>query len=246
MVRHAESAAVHKVFIAFFKGLHMKPWIVIAAYNEAEQIGAVVEDLRKAQYRQIIVIDDGSNDATEARACSAGAVVFRHMINRGQGAALKTGIDAALRLGAEHIVTFDADGQHDPADIADLLQTIRSGKYDVVLGSRFLSKRSAVPWSKRIILRGGILFTWIFSGVHLTDAHNGLRAFSRSAAQQITIRQDRMEHASEIIDEIKRHGLRYCEVPVTIKYSAYSLQHGQRPLNSLRIAATLLFRKLTR
>lgn len=221
-------------------------WVVIAAYNEAEKVGAVVAGLKREGYRNTIVVDDGSRDETAARARAAGAMVLQHALNRGQGAALKTGIDAALAMGAQQIVTFDADGQHDPREINDLLKPVQQGAVDIALGSRFLTKRSRVPFLKRVVLKGGILFTWLFSGIRLTDAHNGFRALSRSAAQRIAIHHDRMEHASEIVEEIRRKHLRFREIPVTIKYTAYSQQHGQSPLNSLRIAGNLLLRKFLR
>lgn len=221
-------------------------WVIIAAYNEVKKIGAVIAGVKRAGHRNIIVVDDGSSDATAEVAARAGATVLRHALNRGQGAALKTGIDAALLRGAAYLVTFDADGQHDPNEIKDLLIPVQRGEIDVALGSRFLSKRSNIPWFKKLVLKGGILFTWVFSGVQLTDAHNGFRAMNRKAAAQIEIRQDRMEHASEIVDEIHRHKLRFREIPVTIKYTEYSIQHGQSPLNSIRIALNLMLRKLVR
>lgn len=221
-------------------------WVVIAAYNEARKIASVIQSLRRTGYRNIIVVDDGSKDATTGIAERAGASVIRHPLNRGQGAALKTGIDAALLHGADYIVTFDADGQHDAAEIEDLLAPIRRGEADITLGSRFLTKKSDIPMFKQMVLKGGILFTRLFSGIALTDTHNGFRALSRKAAQRIEIRQDRMEHASEIIDELMRKKLRYREIPVTIKYTEYSIQHGQSPFNSIKIALNLILRKLAR
>ncbi len=219
-----------------------RTFIVIAAYNEEDSISQVVKGLSREGYRNIIVVDDCSRDKTAERAEKAGATVLRHMINRGQGAALQTGMDYALRKGAEIIVNFDADNQHKPEEVKDVIKPIKKGKADAVLGSRFLNRKSNVPLLKKIVLKAGVVFTFVFSSIWLTDTHNGFRAFSREAAEKIDIQQDRMEHASEIIDQIKKRGIRHVEVPVTIRYH----KGGQSPLNSIRIAARLLWSKFMR
>jgi glycosyltransferase involved in cell wall biosynthesis len=221
-------------------------FVVIPAFNEGEAIGSVVAEA--ASYcERVIVVDDASRDETGLRAAEAGALVARHALNRGQGASLKTGIDLALRLGAQIIVTVDADGQHDPAEIPALVGPVERGDVEVTLGSRFLDQvPRGLPPVRRWLLQAGVVFTRLVSGLSITDTHNGFRAFSRSAAQRIEIRQDRMAHASEILDEIARHGLRFREVPVTIRYSDYSLAKGQRSSNAFGIAATVLYEKLLR
>lgn len=223
-----------------------KVFIVIPAYNEKEKIAGVINGLKSSSYKDIIVVDDFSSDSTYDAAKKAGAAVLRHVINRGQGASLKTGIDYALKKGADIIVTFDADGQHNAEDIKNVIAPVTNKKADVTLGSRFLDKRSNVPLLKRLTLKAGILFTFIYSGVLLTDTHNGLRAFSRKAAEIIEIKQDRMEHASEIIDEIRKKKLRFKEVPVRISYTEYSIRKGQSPFNSIRIAARLIWSRFLR
>ncbi|MCX6707511.1 MAG: glycosyltransferase family 2 protein [Candidatus Woesearchaeota archaeon] len=225
-----------------------KTFIVIAAYNEERSISDVVHGLKKEGYhgRNIIVVDDGSNDNTFKEAQKAGATVLKHAINRGQGAALRTGMDYSLKHKAEIIVHFDADGQHNPKEVKDIIQPIINKEADVALGSRFLSKKSDVPLIKRIVLKMGVVFTFIFSGIWLTDTHNGFRAFSRKAAENIEITQDKMEHASEIIDLIKLKNIKYREIPVTIKYTKHSMEKGQSPLNSIRIAARLIWTKFLR
>ena len=173
-----------------------------------------------------------------------GATVLRHPINRGQGAALATGIAAALRLGAKIIVTFDADGQHDPADLDEMTEPIRSGRADIVLGTRFdPSKPSDVPGGRRLLLKLGVWFTRIISQVRVTDMHNGFRAISAEAAAGLRIRQDRMEHASEILDEIRRNHWRYVERPVRVRYTEYSMTKGQKNHEALRLALRILFYK---
>lgn len=229
--------------------LFMKPsriFVVIPAYNEEKSITSVLQGLQKQGYTNIIVIDDCSKDATGRIAEGHGAMVLRHRINLGQGAALKTGIDCALEQDADIIITFDADGQHNPEDIPALIKPIEKGNADITLGSRFLNEKSNVPFMKRLVLKAGILFTWICSHIKLTDTHNGLRAMSRKAAQTIQLRENRMAHASEIIDEIHRRQICYEEVPVTIRYTKYSMKKGQSVFNAFEIAFQMILRKLMR
>ncbi len=215
--------------------------IVVPAYREAATIGGVVASLRRA-YPEVVVVDDGSPDATGDCARAAGATVLRHVINRGQGAALKTGIDYAVARGARAVVTFDADGQHRVEDVASLLAALGEG-FDVALGSRFLADADAIPAGRRIVLRAAVLFTRLVSGIRVTDAHNGLRAFTAGAARRIELRQDRMAHASEILDEIARKGLRFREVACRVAYTDYSRGKGQRSSAALRIAIDFLLGK---
>jgi len=209
-------------------------WIVVPAFNEEKKIGDVVREIRR-QCPNVVVVDDGSEDWTLQRALEAGATVLRHSINRGQGAALQTGLKYALLGGARYLVTFDADGQHPIDALPRLLSPILDGKAEIVLGSRFLRDAGQVPQARRALLGGAVLFTRVFSRVKLTDAHNGLRAFSRRAAGMIDIQLDRMAHASEIIDQVRASGLPYTEVPVQIRYTEYSRAKGQRASGAIRI-----------
>jgi glycosyltransferase involved in cell wall biosynthesis len=217
--------------------------VVIAAYNEGPAIGPVVSDLVSRGY-PVVVVDDGSQDDTAERACASGAITLRHVINRGQGAALQSGIEYALKMGAQIVVTFDADGQHSPEDLPALISPIADGHADVVLGSRFLNRPDLIPRSRRIVLRAAVLFMRCASGVHLTDAHNGLRAFSRRAAAGIHLQIDRMAHASEIVDQIARSRLKTMEIPVRVRYTPYSRSKGQRSTAAARIALQYLAHKV--
>ena len=220
----------------------MKVIAVLPAYNEAAVISDVIARLN-AFVDRVVVVDDGSSDSTGDLAKRAGAFVVRHLINRGQGAALETGTRLALDFGADVIIHFDADGQHDSKDIAAMIAPITERQMDVVLGSRFLGKAVSFPIGRRLILHLGILFTCFFSGLKLTDVHNGFRAFSRAAAMQISLTHDGMAHASEILDIIADKNLRYVEVPVTIHYTAYSLGRGQGSGNAVQIVWRLLINK---
>lgn len=220
-------------------------FIVIAAYNEARAIATVVSELLPV-YPNVVVVDDGSADETARCAADAGAIVLKHLLNRGQGAALQTGISYALKHGAEYVVTFDADGQHSPADLPAMLAPIVAGQVEICLGSRFLGKSTDMPVSRRIMLKGAILFTRITSGMRLSDTHNGFRAFSRKAASMLDIQLDRMAHASELIDQVRSSGLPYREIPVHIRYTDYSLAKGQRSSAALRVALDYLIGRLLR
>jgi len=218
-------------------------WIIVPAYNEAARIALTLQTLLPL-YPNVVVIDDGSRDTTRQAAHEAGAWVLRHEVNSGQGAALQTGIDFALLQGAEYIVTFDADGQHDPADIAKLLAPLMESRADAALGSRFLGQTVNMPTTRKLILKAGVLFTRIVSNIKVTDAHNGLRAFTREAASQLQLVQDRMAHASEILDQIRQLQLRFVEVPVTIRYTADTLAKGQSSMQAVKIAGELLLGRM--
>lgn len=209
-------------------------FVVIAAYNEGVCIEQVAREVR-AQFPNVVVVDDGSDDDTFEAAQRAGAYALRHQINRGQGAALQTGIEFALLKQARYVVTFDADGQHDVEDIPAMVAPIARGEWDVSLGSRFLGHAQNMPASRRRMLRWAVLFTRLVNRVEVTDAHNGFRAFSRRAAQRINITLDRMAHASELIDQIRQLELPFREVPVRIRYTEYSLKKGQSSRNAIRI-----------
>lgn len=220
-------------------------WVVIAAYNEGRMIARVVADVRKAGY-PVVVVDDGSRDETGAAAAAAGARVVRHPINLGQGAALQTGIDYALMRGAAIVVTFDADGQHRAGEIARLTEALARERADFALGNRFLGETTNLPTLRRLVLRAAVVFTRVTCGLRVSDTHNGFRAMTRRGAQAIRLRQNRMAHASEILQQIANSRLRYVEVPVTIDYTAYSLQKGQRIGDAMNILFDLFTRTLYR
>ncbi len=219
-------------------------FIVIAAYNEGKSIKRVLSALQKAGYTNIVVVDDGSCDNTFDIISKEGVFALRHVVNRGQGAALKTGIEFALRNGAEYIVTFDADGQHRIEDLPAMIRPVMNGECEVTLGSRFLRKVE-MPWFRRFTLKIAILVIWIFYGVKMTDAHNGFRVMSRKAAQKIEITSDRMEHASQIVEEIHKKKIRYKEIPVIINYTDYSLKHGEGSfLGGVKVLIRMILRRI--
>jgi len=219
--------------------------VVIPAFNEAAVIARVVGEVARAGYR-VVVVDDGSRDATADLARAAGATVIEHPFNLGQGAALQTGIDYALAQGAERIVSFDADGQHRVTDIARLTEALTDERADFALGSRFLGQAPHLPTLRRLALQAATSFTRLTTGLQLTDAHNGLRAMTRRGAAAIRLRQNRMAHASEFLSQVAESGLRCVERPVTIEYTAYSLAKGQKLGDAVLILLDLFARRLYR
>jgi glycosyltransferase involved in cell wall biosynthesis len=211
-------------------------------YNEGSVVGSVVSDLRRA-FPHVVCIDDGSSDDSVEAARAAGAVVVVHPINLGQGASLQSGFEFALRdPEMTEVVTFDADGQHQVADAADMVATLRDRQLDVVIGSRFLDSRTEMGFVKRLVLRLAAAYTRATTGMPLTDAHNGLRVLSRGLVEQIHLEQNRMAHASELIDQIAEGKAKWAEHPTHILYSDYSKSKGQSLLNSINILVEILFR----
>lgn len=212
-------------------------WIVIPAFNEEKKIKKTILDLIENGYRNIVVVDDGSTDNTVQFVKETGVTPILHLINRGQGAALQTGHEYVLKVGAEIIVDFDADGQFDPKDIAGAIEKLRKENLDVVIGSRFLDDRSEIPFSKKyFILPIAKFINRFFTGVKLTDAHNGFRIFTRQALEKIEITQDKMAHNTEIVAQIKKNKFRFTEVSVKVSYADY----GQGWLGGLEIVKDLL------
>jgi glycosyltransferase involved in cell wall biosynthesis len=222
-------------------------WLVVPLYNEAVVIGDVVRTAHSA-FPKVVCVDDGSRDGSAEAAERAGAVVVRHPVNLGQGAALQTGLDYALSDPVmRYAVTFDADGQHQIEDVVVMLERIRRGDVQVVFGSRFLDERTQAGALKKLVLRVAVAYTNATTGTRLTDAHNGLRVLDRAVVERLDITQNRMAHASEIVSQIGSMRLggqpvAYAEEPVHILYSDYSRTKGQSLLNAVNILAELIWR----
>ena len=223
----------------------MQSWIVIPAYNEENRLAQVLRGLREKPYR-IVVVDDGSWDHTANVAAEIGVFVLRHMINRGQGAALRTGIQFALDHGAEEVITFDADGQHQSEDLCSLVKVLRTTQADLVVGSRFLGSAPGIPLHRWCLLKMAVVFTRFTTGLNLTDVHNGLRAMTADAARKLSFTEDGMAHASQILSMAARLKLRVHEVPCSIVYSEQSLAKGQRSSAAFRVLGRLAISRLIR
>jgi glycosyltransferase involved in cell wall biosynthesis len=223
----------------------MKLVAIIPAYNEEKTIAQVIEATKK-YVEEVIVIDDSSKDGTFKKAQEKGAKVYRHSINRGLGGALGTGIQAALLRGADIIVTLDADGQHDPNDIPNLVEPIIKNEAQIVIGSRLISKNGKMPIERKIANWIGNIVTFLLFGIRVSDSQSGLRCFDRETAKLLQIKTNGMEVSSEIIKEIRVHRLRLREIPIKPIYTPYSLSKGQGFITGLKTLFKLLFLKLTK
>lgn len=214
----------------------MKVFCVIPAWNEASTIFQVVDQV-KHQVDEVVVVDDGSIDDTVKLANSAGAIVLSHQINRGQGAALRTGTQYALDHEADIIVHFDADGQFVAEEIPEAVAVIANNEVEAVFGSRFLGKEHNLPpFKKRILMPLARLFNLIFLGVKFNDPQNGFRVLSALAARQLDWQQDKMAHCSEILWLTKLRKIKYQEIGVTVRYHNF----GQNMSGGWRIITDLL------
>ncbi|MCV7230483.1 glycosyltransferase family 2 protein [Mycolicibacterium komossense] len=211
-------------------------WIVVPAFNEASVIGEVIAEVRST-FANVVCVDDGSRDGTAAAALKAGAHVVKHPVNLGQGAAIQTGIEyARSRPGAAVFATFDADGQHRVKDVLAMIERLRAGDVDIVIGTRFAQGPPArMSLAKRVILQAAAVLSSSSRKLGLTDAHNGLRVFNKTVADGLNITMNGMSHASEIIALIVENHWRAAEEPVEILYTDYSLSKGQPLLNGVNI-----------
>lgn len=224
------------------RSLERDAWVIVPVFNEAEVIGSVVKDLRR-EFAHVVCIDDGSSDDSASLAESAGARVLRHPMNLGQGAALQTGFEYVARQpGFTHVITFDADGQHLVSDALEMLELAKRKRISVIFGSRFLDKRTKPGLKKRVVLKLAVLFTRAFTGLRLTDAHNGLRVLSAEALGFVRLEQNGMSHATEIVHQIAQSKLAWKEYPVEVLYTEYSKRKGQSLWNSVNILIDLLVR----
>jgi glycosyltransferase involved in cell wall biosynthesis len=215
--------------------------IVIPARNEAPRLPAVLDMLPSSipgvGRIQVIVVDDGSSDGTGVGARSKGAIVVRHPVNLGKGAALRTGCEAALRLGAEVIVAMDADGQHQAADLPRILEPLVAGEIDIVLTYREPSARTmpAVLKFGNAALSGLVR---ILFGVAIRDSQCGLRAFAARAYPRLRWEARDYSVESEMLVRMARNHLRFVEVPIATVYA--DRYKGTQPIDGVRILGQLL------
>lgn len=227
----------------------MKVVAIIPAYNEASRVGAVVR--AALQYVDcVMVVDDGSGDATAPAAAAAGALVVRHPENMGAGGATMTGIEAARMLGADAVVTIDADEQHDPQDIPALLQPVLEGRADIAFANRFGriagKPRNRIPVIRRIFNAVGNVVTFLATGIWVRDSQCGFKVLGPRALRDVQLQTRGFEFCTEIIREARHHRWRVAEVPVKVVYSAYTLAKGQSFAMGVKTALQILLRSFLR
>jgi len=223
-------------------------FIVIPAYNEEKMIKNTLQKLKSSGYENIIVIDDGSRDKTYKLAVSEDVIVCKHLINRGLGGALKTGLKCALKYNPRVVVTFDADGQHDPEDIVKVSKPIIDEGYDVIVGSRLIDENELknMPFVKKIGNWGLNFITYLMGGSMVTDSQGGLRAFSLNTAEIISkqLKSNRYEVSSEFIVLFNKNKLKLKEVPIKTIYTEYSMARGTNVITGFKILFKLIIQKL--
>ena len=228
----------------------MKTTAVVPVYNEnPDKLNLFLDEL-KQYVDDIVIVDDGSTNNLQQTTYNKqqftvvsrqSLVILRHEFNRGQGAALQTGTDYAMRNGANIIVHIDGDGQHKPENIPALIKPIQQGQADIVFGSKFLDKTNHIPWTKKhLIIPIARIINFLFSGLWLTDAHNGLRAFRAAVGDKLYLSHDHMAHATEYLQLVKKNRLRYIEVGVNVNYYCY----GQNLDDGIKIVKELLTEKI--
>ncbi|HEX4731416.1 MAG TPA: glycosyltransferase family 2 protein [Solirubrobacterales bacterium] len=211
---------------ARFKG---KIAILIPAYNEAENIGVVLDQMPKevcGVATEVLVVDDGSRDGTGDVAAEHGALVARHVTNRGGGAALRTGYRLMVESGAVIVVTLDADGQHLPSEMPRLVEPVLSGEVDVAHGSRVLGHADRNHFAREL---GIVFFNRVVSFItrtHVTDCSNGYRAVRTTVLPQLVLRQEQF-HTSEFMIEAIKRGVPAKEVPITVEQRLHG--HSKKP-----------------
>ena len=215
---------------------------IVPMYNEEQVIFQVITELRSI-FPHVVCVDDGSTDQSAAKAKAAGAMVLRHAVNIGQGAALSTGFTwVQNQRRFLNVVTFDADGQHRPQDALRLVSELGAKNVDVVFASRFLEQdQASIPLAKRVVLKFVTKITKALTDVQLSDAHNGLRALTVEATKAINLTQNGMAHATQLVSLVLQSKLKYVEIPVTILYTPYSRSKGQSILNSINITLDLIW-----
>lgn len=220
--------------------------VMIPAYNEAQIIGKVLSRIPKRisgiQKIDTVVIDDGSLDKTSQVARKFKIYILRHLINRGLGATLATGFEYAKQRDYDFVITFDADGQHDPRDIRRIISPLLKKNIDVVVGSRLLQKHQ-MPFFRWLVNYLSNIYTYLLFNIWTSDSQSGLRAFSEKAYRRFTIRSQGMEVSSEIFREIRKLNLHFVEVPIQAIYTNYSLHKGQRLTNAPNIVLKLMLQE---
>ncbi len=223
-------------------------YIILSCYNEEETLEEVVTGLVERGFK-VLIIDDGSKDNSPiiarklVKKFAPNVYHYRHTINVGLGGAIKTGIKAALSKSADIMITFDADGQHNPDDLYEMYPPLQEGKADVVIAARDFED---MPTGRRFGNTVMNYITYVFQGSMVKDSQSGLRAFTASAARKLELKSPQYGVSSEIIGEIKRKRLKLVEVPMTTIYDQRTIEKGTNTIVGLKIIFEFLNETLKR
>jgi len=215
-------------------------WVVIPAYNESKRLRLVINETKRYT-ENIVVIDDGSKDNTSDIAFDEGAIVLRHMVNFGKGAALKTGCDYAVRQGSDILIAIDADGQHNPSDIPKFIEAIEKGS-KIVFGYRTSTHK--MPF---ILKHGNSIINWITKslyGINLRDTQSGFRAFTKEAYRNIRWNSSDYSMESEMIANLGKNKMKYTQIPIpTIYHDNYK---GTTIKDGIKIVFNMILWRFTK
>ncbi|MDZ4749541.1 MAG: glycosyltransferase family 2 protein [Saprospiraceae bacterium] len=220
--------------------------VLMPVFNEHnDSLMVLIRDVLAAGCT-LMIVDDGSDNKIVAE--YPGLIILRHKVNLGQGAALETGMKYVRHKGIEILVHMDADGQHRVDELTKLIQPIMSGRADVVFGSRVLSKTSVslIPWSRRWQLRISWCINMLFTGVWMSDVHNGFRAMNKEAIRRISLSVSGRGHASEIVYRVKSLNLNFCEIPVHVDYDKPYQENPLGLAKMLTLGGSLIWARLKR
>jgi len=215
-------------------------YIIIPAKNEGTRIHKVLSQVIHFGYNNIIVVNDGSTDDTADIARSHGAIVLDHVINLGAGAATQTGIEFALEMGAEIVVTMDADQQHFPSDIDGLVNTLRNKEADMVIGSRFMKDDNDIPPLRVLYNKIGNVVTYFFTGVAVSDSQSGMKAICAKYAKKSKLSSNGFEFCVEMIKNIKINNASVIERPIQVIYTKETLDKGQNLATGFKMLGKLM------
>tara|TARA_B100000401_G_C52806988_1_gene721598 strand:- start:748 stop:1425 length:678 start_codon:yes stop_codon:yes gene_type:complete len=215
-------------------------YVIVPAFNEQNVIKDIINNLLK-NFSNVIVINDGSNDKTLEIINDLDIKILSHEINLGVGAAVQTGFDYVSDIpDAKAVITFDADGQHLVDDAVAMAKEILICDEGIIFGTRFPKHSKNIPKVKRIVLKLIAKITDLVTGVTLSDAHNGLKAYKVSTIKELELQFSSYSYESELITQVAKKKIDYKEMSTDIKYTSYSIKKGQKLLNGLLIIEDLL------
>ncbi len=215
-------------------------YVIVPAFNEQNVIKDIINNLLK-DFSNVIVINDGSNDKTLETINDLDIKILNHEINLGVGAAVQTGFDYVSNIpDAKAVITFDADGQHLVDDAVAMAKEILICDEGIIFGTRFPKHSKNIPMVKRIVLKLIAKITDLVTGVSLSDAHNGLKAYKVSIIKELELQFSSYSYESELITQVAKKKIDYKEMSTDIKYTSYSIKKGQKLLNGLLIIEDLL------